>query len=308
MSDLLGQLNTREIATLVWGGGVALWVSTLPGARRALGQIVWSVIGTKIGALLLMVALFQVALVGALRTIGYWHAGLLKDTVVWFLLAGISLAFDSIGSRHSEPLVRRVLKKSVGVFFVFEFLAGAYTLPLVWELLLLPFMTFVVMMDTYAERKTAYRSAKRVTEGVLLAFGVFMLGSVTHHLVVDSARVGNPDALRELTLPVVLSLGFVPVALLVGALSTYEQVFLRMFLGPKKNPAVVRFAKWRIAAQIGWDLGRAHRFIGRNALDLMHLQSRKDVQNLLLKERVQYAADRRAHVGTWRAVEGGEEG
>lgn len=307
MIELLGQLNTREIAVLVWSGVLLAGVLTIPGVRQSVGGIFQSLIDRKIVTLLLFVAACFVALIAVLRWIGYWRSDLVKDTIVWFFLAGLALVFYAVTSNHLEPLLRRVLRDSLGLLVLFEFVSSAYTFSLPWELVLIPAVSLVTIFDAVAETDVKYASVKRLTGWALAAFAFFMLGSVIWHLVNDFSRIDNPGAVRAMLLPVVLSVGFLPAASLLGAYSTYEQVFLRMSFGPDKERDILRYARWRLIGRFRFDLGRAHRFLGRNALDLMHLQSRRDVQNLLLKESVQHAADRRAHVGTWTGAEELEE-
>jgi hypothetical protein len=86
--------------------------------------------------------LYIVAAVLVAQRLGIWNAGLLKETIAWFLLPGLVLLFGFTRLYKDRSYYRRTLIGVIGLSAAIEFYVNLAEFPLPVELLLLPALVF----------------------------------------------------------------------------------------------------------------------------------------------------------------------
>ena len=97
----------------------------------------------------------------------------------------------------------------------------------------------------------------------------------------------NPDEIRnvqtlvEVSLPVVMVLGFSPYVYILLILSHYEQIFIRIELGIEKPSGFKRRAKWEIIKSLRLSHKKLNAFLGPASSALMRTNSLNEVREIL---------------------------
>ena len=94
--------------------------------------------------------LYIVAAVLVAQRLGIWNAGLLKETIAWFLLPGLVLLFGSTRLYKDRSYYRRTLIGVIGLSAAIEFYVNLAEFPLPVELLLLPALVFLAALSAVA--------------------------------------------------------------------------------------------------------------------------------------------------------------
>jgi hypothetical protein len=68
--------------------------------------------------------------------------------------------------------------------------------------------------------------------------------------------------------------------------SKYELVFLRLDLGMEKEKGLKRYARYRILMYAGLSLRKLQHILRNNTADLMHIQTKADVDRLVQQSKV----------------------
>lgn len=276
--------STREFATGLWLLVFLGWAFTHPPVRRSAWQVVKAFVTPKIFLPVVAVAAYTALVVGALELVGLWEPALLKDTILWFVLAGGVSVFSAMAGKEDESLFRVLVVENIKVLVFIEFLVNLYTFSLLAELVLIPTLAFVGVMDAVAERDPAHEQVSRLLKSVQALVGLTILyfaGSAAAH---DLRVLGTTDTLIQVSLPVILSLALVPAAFLLRLYSSYEQLFIRFRMGSAKDPNVIRYAKAKLIRHVGLRPRVARNFLRKHALDLIGLRSREDVDALFAKD------------------------
>jgi hypothetical protein len=137
-----GFLNSREDAILVWTAVVLgyLLYKNPRGIGGSFLAVLRSVFDPKLLLLFGSLAAYSGLLLYGAEEIGVWHAGDsgIKAAVYWFVGTGLVLVGEAVMWARPDDayLLRRVVKRVVGVTILIEFIVNVYALPLGYELVL----------------------------------------------------------------------------------------------------------------------------------------------------------------------------
>lgn len=102
-------LTNREIAVLAWLTFGLVWAMTQPKIRISLGRVALAALTPKIAAPVTVFVLYIGGLVFAASRAGIWDPSLTKDTVIWFVVAGLALFGHFLHVTEDRFLRRRIL-------------------------------------------------------------------------------------------------------------------------------------------------------------------------------------------------------
>jgi len=219
--------------------------------------------------------------VAALWMIGFWQPGLTKDTVLWLSFSAFALVLDFVTSDRDENVFGKIFFDNVKAVILIEFLVNTYTFSFVGELVFVPLVTFIFILDAVARKDDKYAQVARFTGGLLAVIGLAVFAFAISKAIADYRNIVSLDTVRSVALAPILSLAFLPFIYILLLVSTYEQVFLRLNLGQGKAADVMRYARRRIMLRYGLHLKQLRAFLRGHALDLMLIRTTTDVDDLL---------------------------
>jgi len=277
--------NTREIATLCWLGVALAWMLSKAPFRKLLWGVVRAFFRRQILSAVCVMALYSTGAVVLLAAVGMWGIALRKDTIVWFCASAMAMAMRLITWEASEDVLWKVIAENFRVVILLEFLVNTYTFSLPAELVLMPSITLIVMLNEYASAHKQDAQVANFTQGLQALIGFAILAIAVIRAVSDLTTLGSVDTLRRVALAPLLSLLFIPCLYALVLASKYQQVFLRLDIGPKKDPAVKRYARRRILAHVGLSMRKIHLLLRNHAADLTRIQTEDDVDRILTQMR-----------------------
>jgi hypothetical protein len=276
----LNALSSRELALAIWGALLLAFLLSKRSIRGSLLGVAKAALASKIVTWFAIVLLYNALVVVALRAIGVWNLTLLKDTILWFVFAGIALAFRSAAISQGDRPLLGILKDTAKVFVVVEFLANTYTLRLAWEMILIPILALLAAVDAVAQTDPKYAQAGRIATCLLSAAGLAVFGFAITKAIADFGSLWSFESLRRLLLPPVLSILLLPMIYTVALYMTYDLLFSRLLVALDADGAVARYARRHIRAACGASLRRARAMLRERGHDLMLIRSREDVDML----------------------------
>lgn len=277
----MSSFSNREIATAIWLGIFLAFALTKKPVREALLQVVKVFFQWKILTLVAFMILYTAGIVWLLYVTNLWNVALLKDTIIWFCFSDAALAFSILSSQHEENVFSRTLSDNVKVVVVLEFLVNTYTFSLPVELALVPFATFVAMMDVIARADARYSAVAKITTGLQAVIGVAILIVAVVKAVANFESLQTVDSIRQVLLAPVLSVLFAPLIYFMLLYTKYDLLFIRLGMGSEMDRSVKRYARRRLIRYLGMNVQKVNTFIRAHALDLMRIKSREDVDKLL---------------------------
>ncbi len=226
-------------------------------------------------------AAYTAAVVWALYAAGAWTFDLLKDTIFWFVLSGLAVAFSVVLAATDGSIWRRVVVDQLKVVVVLEYIVNTYAFSFPVELVLVPVLTFLAMLDVIARSDVKHAQVVRLTGGLQALFGFGVLAVATAQAIAHLDAVQTADVLRSLLLAPTLSVLFVPFIYLLILVTTYESLLVRLKLGLPKDPGVKWYARRRLICHLGLRPQKIRTFMCAHAWDLTRIRTKADIDTLL---------------------------
>ena len=240
-----GLLNNRELASLLWLGGIAAWL--LVRHRRSTLEVGGKLLQALRPVLpqFLLYVIWIGFVVGAGRWLGLWDLGLLKSTVLWTVLSGVGLLVGTTEALRQSGWFRRTIIATLGATAVIEFVVNMKSFPLVFEIVLQPLMFFALVLPVVA-RDPEHQPVRTLSGWTSALIGLAAFGWTALGVLTEWAHLDWGELLEEAVLPVWLTvgaLGFLyPLTLYMG----YEQLLKRMSWRAKES----RIPRQRLAVLV----------------------------------------------------------
>jgi hypothetical protein len=148
------------------------------------------------------------------------------------------------------------------------------------ELILIPVLSFLIILGTFAGIKKEYIQIKNMIDSILGIFGIFLIILVLYNIFSNYQNYITIDNLRAFILPPLLTFAFIPCLYMFSLIMTYELIFVRitMFVRDKE---LVRFTKRKIITFCHIRLGKLKRFYKENNNKLISLVDKKDILTII---------------------------
>ncbi|WP_338825518.1 hypothetical protein MHOCP_10940 [Moorella humiferrea] len=142
--------NNREIATAFWFIVFLAFALRKADIRKSFMAVLRAFCQFKILLSVFLMVFYTLAVVRLLAAIGLWKVSLLKDTIVWLCVNAMAMMIRFITSDDAENIFQKVLTDSFKCIIVLEFLVNTYTFSLPTELVLVPILALIAMVDVIA--------------------------------------------------------------------------------------------------------------------------------------------------------------
>ena len=243
--------TTREVALIIWTLVFFGWVTARRDARKSLGGVLSAALQWKILVPFLLVVAYIALVVLVLHTLGVWTPDLLKDTILWFVFSGVAVAFSGMSLNSDGIHWRRVISGQLKAIVLLEYVVNTYMFALWIELLLVPTLVIVSALDVVVKMDDKHRTMAKLIGALQALFGFTILAFALRQAVSTRDTFSTMETLRAIARAPLLSALLLPVAYLFAIVSVYEQLFIRLAIGPTKDASVVRYAKRKLPLYLG---------------------------------------------------------
>jgi len=217
------------------------------------------------------------------RRWGLWHSSSRKETIYWFIAAGVVLAGNSTHATNDPRFVRNVASKVLGVSFLailVEFLVNYYTFRFLIEVILV-FVVLALGGMIAVARAPEHAQIRKYLDRVLVAIGALLLFVTVIEAVVGLDQLLTRENAEELLVGPVLTLMLIPFLYGWGLISGYEQLFFHIKFSSNKDRSFPRGARWEIFQACKLSLGRLTRFSKQFTWRLHALETQEDLNGMM---------------------------
>lgn len=174
MEEIVTILSTREWAIAIWGTGFFVWMLTQREIRKSLWNVIKILLGKNLRHFFLIIALYVAGITMIFYQLPFWNNIYLKDIILWLIFSGISYCVNSIIKGDAEHL-KSTVKDNFRVIVIFEYFIGTFTFKFWIEMLIIPVITILILMNVVAESEEKYRRVHKLIDIVLACIGWYML-------------------------------------------------------------------------------------------------------------------------------------
>jgi hypothetical protein len=245
-------LNNREIATLVWS---AIAIAAF-GLKQEGRSAMWAVVRALCQPILLSALAVATLWIGGcvilMEREGLWEVANLKTTVVWAVTFAFVTMFDI--ERIGKPgFADKVVRDTINATAVVVFIAEFATFGLLAELAFVPFLVFLTLLRAISETKLEFAPVRKLLNGLAILVGAVIFAWSVFMIATEFTAFAQRSTALEFSVPIVLSLLFLPFIFVFGRWVAYERVF-SAFIYAVPDPALRRYTRWRGLMAFGPDV------------------------------------------------------
>ena len=220
--------NNREIAIGLWIILGLLFCLFSADVRSSLWGVAKALIAPKLLLFFGIVALNVVVLCWLLAEIGLWSKSQVQPTILWFVMGGCVFAGRALQSKEDDQYFRNLFRGSLRLGGIFEFVVVAYTFSLIAELVLAPVLFLLAATLAFADTKPKYAKAKVLLEFILTTFAIVLVWNSVSSILSQPSMFFTTDTGRNFVLPILLTIGSIPVFYLLFCYSHIEQARIQI--------------------------------------------------------------------------------
>lgn len=144
MTDIF---STREIATGIWLIIFVAFVFISPSIRKAAISVIKVAVSRKLLIPFIAILVYAAILTFLSMQLPIWRNVYLKDIVFWVLFAGVPVCYGAVNSKKESHYFRNILTDNLKFTIILEFIISSFTFNLIAEIIILPVVTFLVMLE-----------------------------------------------------------------------------------------------------------------------------------------------------------------
>lgn len=278
----MNTINNREIATGIWLIIIFIFVLTKINFRKSLISLLKSFFKIKIITFFIIITAYTSFIVIILYIFNFWNLSLLKDTIIWFCFIGIVISINSITSEDYDNLFKKIIIDNIKLVIIFEFIFNIYTFPLLVELFFVPFITFIVLLDTVASKDSKRNKVLlKILKILQFLIGLSVLAYSIYKIINDFKNFMTLSTLKDFLLVPILTISFIPLIYFLVLFTSYEQIFMRLNLGYKKDKKLKNYTKKEIIKYCLINLKKVNTILRNNIHEIMFIKNNLGVENLI---------------------------
>lgn len=138
------------------------------------------------------------------------------------------------------------MKDNFRVIVIFEYFIGTFTFKFWIEMLIIPVITILTLMNVVAESEEKYRGVHKLIDIVLACIGWYMLWGAVNVGLKEYKELNAINTLVSFMIPIVYTILILPLEFGLEIYSDYEQVFVRMKFRDNQDKKIQRKHRWRV--------------------------------------------------------------
>ena len=256
----MSAFSTRELATAFWTGiilaavGIAIvtnkkirkdFIEVLKGVFDRKLRKLWEIYLSYIGIITLMFSRFPI-----------WKNIYLKDIILWTLFSGLTICMNAVAGEADEKYISKVLKDNIRFTVVTEFLLSTFTFSLWVELIIIPIMTAITLLDVVAAQKSETVAVHKLLQSVIAFIGLCLVFQTVKVGIREYRELNVTNTLVSFFIPIVYLLLVIPLEYAFELYSKYEMLFIQMHFKEPSDKMVRRKRHLKVIKVCGLSVKR----------------------------------------------------
>lgn len=179
------------------------------------------------------------------QKIGFWDESATKDTVLWTLGPALTTYFSLNKVTQDDRYFKNAILDNLKFVLILEFIVNLYSFSLPAELIVIPIVSFIVMLNAFAESKPEFKQVSKLLNFILVVFGLYLIVFTFREIFLDFQNFASLKNLRDFFLPILFSIALLPFVYIMALFIQYETFFIRIDFA-NKNSDVAKHAKRKV--------------------------------------------------------------
>lgn len=285
MNQFLSGLDNRETSLIIWAGIVIVWLLCIKDLRASVFDIMKHLFATRLTYVFALIIAYTGLIYYALFRVNFWEDGLLKEGLICLVtigLWGVGTAISKV--KTLKQSLKSMAIDSVKVVILIQFLTGFYVMSLPLELFIIPLAFLLGVLQASSSRKeqtdSKFSLTTKLFNWMISILGLSILGYSIKQFIIRPDELLTILNLKELLLPIIMTLAYIPLLYLIGIYTSYESFYPRLkFL--LRNKTFIGYAKMKIFLKCNLNIDTLNKV--QKQLVMEDIDTKEEL-NLFLKE------------------------
>lgn len=273
--------SNREIATFTWIVVLTLCVLRNKEVRNAVQDLFKNFFKKKIASSFLIVMVYSTSAILILKYFKFWEVGMVKDVIIWTLFSAFAFMFKSVTKKSEEGIFKEIILDYVKVVVIFEFIINLYSFNVWIELILIPVVGTIVALRTFVELKEEYAQTAKFMLWLEALVGIVIIAFTVENMYLTQTDIVTTKNIKSFLLPIIITSFYIPLLYVFAVYSFYEDIFIRLEMGPKKSDELKSYAKRKIFQHNFFSLNSLRQFYKLHSYGLLKATEKKDIDLLI---------------------------
>lgn len=244
-------LSTREWATIIWILILLIYILKNKKTKGAFLDVIKILFGKNLIKIWIITSLYVFLITLVFSKIPIWDNCYIKDIIIWFITAGVIFCFNAASKESDEQYIWKVLKDNLKFTVVIEFFYSTFTFSIWIELLIIPVITFLAMIDAYANAREEYKIVHKFMEVVFAIISIWFFFETFKIGLKEYKELSILNTFVSFMIPIVYLILILPLEYLIELYSKYEILFIRISFKNNMDKKIARKRKFVIIRECG---------------------------------------------------------
>jgi hypothetical protein len=271
------ELNNREIALLVIVGILIIPALFKKIIRESVINLLKIFFSGNLQIIFKLSLIYILCSLIFLSKINFWDFALLKGTLIWIIFASFALMLNVNKSSNEDYFIKKIIISNFKVIILIEFISNLFVFSFIVELILQTILVFVGLMLAVSETESKFEVVHKIFNSLASFLGISIFTYTIYSIVDNFDKVFTVDNFRDLILPIILTILYMPFIYILALYAKYEIYFVRLNhinRGNKLNS----YAKTKMLLKLNIRLRKLVQFT-RN-YPVMHYSSKEEIRDI----------------------------
>lgn len=221
--------SSREIAASIWIIIFCVYSLVNPNVRQSAYKVFQALRHKSIICSILSLFAYVSLITYFLYICRLWDINLLKDTCIWVLFTALNILLN-VHKARDFTFFKQLMTGNIKIALAIEFLFNFHTFPLIIELIILPLITLLVLIQSYIMREQNQKYEDKITvsciDQTLSLAGYIMFIYVLWMTVKDYQNLFSIASLKTFLLPILLTTLSIPYFYIIALIIEYDSVLM----------------------------------------------------------------------------------
>lgn len=274
--DFINGFDSRQIALIIWIFVIFFWAMKNTNVRDTLKALIKTFLKKPILMSILSMVSYILIMVLSLYKIDIWDNSQLNATLIWSITSALSIFFKLNKINEDKMFFKKAIIENFKLTVLIDFIINLNVFSLWFELIFIPCSFVLGAMIAISSRDEKHKLVEKLLNGVVIFLGfsliVYSLWQVYSHF----DEFFTLQKLRDFTIPILLSILYLPFVYLLALYSAYEELFIRLQF-VIKDPSLHNYTKYLLFKNFIFHKDLLHIWLKKSWHE--ELKSRKDIFN-----------------------------
>lgn len=271
MTDIF---DNSEYASIFWIIIFVCFLICYKRTRRSVKDLIKITFQPKFSIIYILALAYNAFFIFLLYKAGYWEISLLKETLLWILLAGSVMMFNIIEVKNAKLYFIKILNDTFKWAVAIEFIVGLYSFNIYFEFFSIPISVFVGCIIAIGEKDERNISFIGKLKNIIFFTGSILIIYKLFQIISNYKSHLNIENLKQFMLTPILAALFIPFLYGLFLFVNYENIFVSINYGIK-SPELRNYAKFWAFWKFNFNVSGLKRW--RDSIFMNEIRLKNDV-------------------------------